>query len=218
MQVKDKIFCHWDLVRFVSEKHLKKDDGTFLTLSVTDGGKLEFMIFLGKDDSNSGYEVRVYKSEASDKYIPNENDNVNRYEENDEYATFGFDKYSAARKFVELLGCMHPEYKKRPVKEISMEKDSMENKLFVQRLTDEQIREFIERYFPRKDRYSYTVDKSKYLYVTVDYNNDYDFIFRLYDYDSEGFSKPGEWIKYLYEVFGEEYKKAYLAECEEVFN
>lgn len=52
MQVQKKIFCHWDLVRFVSEKNLQKDDGTFWTLSVTDGNKLEFMIFLGKDDSN----------------------------------------------------------------------------------------------------------------------------------------------------------------------
>lgn len=88
MQMEKKLFCHWDLVRFVSEEHLKKEDGTFLTLSVTHGDKLELMIFLGKDDSNSDYEVRVYKSEPTDKYIPNENDNVKKYEENDEYATF----------------------------------------------------------------------------------------------------------------------------------
>ena len=86
MQVQKKLCCHWDLVRFVSEKHLQEDDGTFLTLSVTEGNKLELMIFLGKDDSNSGYEVRVYKNEPGDKYVPNENDKVSRYEENDEYA------------------------------------------------------------------------------------------------------------------------------------
>ena len=79
MQVQEKIFCHWDLVRFVSEKTLQKDDGTFWTLSVTDGNKLEFMIFLGKDDSNSCYEVRVYKSEPGDKYVPNKYDKVSRY-------------------------------------------------------------------------------------------------------------------------------------------
>lgn len=118
MQVQKKIFCHWDLVRFVSEKNLQKDDGTFWTLSVTDGNKLEFMIFLGKDDSNSCYEVRVYKSEPGDKYVPNKCDKVSRYEENDEYATFFFDKYEDANCFTEMVGYLHPEYKKRPVQEI----------------------------------------------------------------------------------------------------
>ena len=118
MQVQKKLFCHWDLVRFVSEKYLQKDDGTFLTLSVTDGDKWELMIFLGKDDSNSCYEVRVYKSEASDKYVPNKNDKVSRYEENDEYATFFFDKYEDAHSFTEMVGYLHPEYQKRPVQEI----------------------------------------------------------------------------------------------------
>ena len=118
MQVQEKIFCHWDLVRFVSEKTLQKDDGTFWTLSVTDGNKLEFMIFLGKDDSNSCYEVRDYKSEPGDKYVPNKYDKVSRYEENDEYATFFFDKYEDANSFTEMVGCLHPEYKERPVQEI----------------------------------------------------------------------------------------------------
>jgi len=118
MQVEKKLFCHWDLVRFVSEKHLKQDDGTFFTLSVTDGENFEFMIFLGKDDSNSDYEVRVYKSEPSDKYVPNEYDNVKRYEENDEYASFFFDEYEKALRFVDFLTCIHPEYKVRPIRRI----------------------------------------------------------------------------------------------------
>ena len=45
MQVEKKLFCHWDLVRFVQEERLKEEDGTFWTLSVTDGGKIELMIF-----------------------------------------------------------------------------------------------------------------------------------------------------------------------------
>ena len=118
MQVQEKIFCHWDLVRFVSEKTLQKDDGTFWTLSVTDGNKLEFMIFLGKDDSNSCYEVRVYKSEPGDKYVPNKYDKVSRYEENDEYATFFCEKYKDANSFTEMVECLHPKYKERPVREI----------------------------------------------------------------------------------------------------
>lgn len=121
MQVKDKLFCDWDLVRFVSEQHLIRDDGTFLTLSVVEGKKLELMIFLGKDDSNSGYEVRVYKSEPSDKYVPHEFDNVKRYEENDEYATFFFDEYEQAHSFVDMLGYVHNEYKTRPFREIGVD-------------------------------------------------------------------------------------------------
>ena len=118
MQLQKKLFCHWDLVRFVSEKHLQKDDGTFLTLSVTEGKKLELMIFLGKDDSNSCYEVMVYKNEPGDKYVPNEYDKISRYEENDEYATFFFDKYKDAHGFIQMVGYLHSEYQKRPVREI----------------------------------------------------------------------------------------------------
>lgn len=119
MQVKNKLFCHWDFVQFVSEKYLQQDDGTFLTLSVTEGNEWELMIYLGRDDSNSCYEVRVYKSEPEAKYVRNEYDKVSRYEENDEYATFFFDKYEDALRFTDNIGYLHPEYKKRPYKEIT---------------------------------------------------------------------------------------------------
>ena len=90
MLLKSKLYCHWDLVRFVEEEHLIDNDGKNLTLSVTEGKKVEFMIFLEKEESTSNYEVRVYKASADNNYIPNELDNVFRYEENDEYATFFF--------------------------------------------------------------------------------------------------------------------------------
>ena len=83
-----------------------------MTLSVTDGNKFEFMIFLGKDDSNSCYEVRVYKSEPGDKYVPNEHDKVSRYEENDEYATFFFEEYEDAHRFTDMVGYLLPNTKK----------------------------------------------------------------------------------------------------------
>lgn len=121
MQLENKIYCHWDLVRFLSEEHQIKEDGTFLTLSVIDGKTTELMIFLGKNDSNSCYEVRVYKYKADDKYIPNEHDHVKSYEENDEYATFLFDEYEDAHEFVDNLGYMHSEYKARPVREIEID-------------------------------------------------------------------------------------------------
>ena len=117
MQTQNKLFCHWDLIRFVSEKHLETEEDTFLTLSVTDGRKYELMIFLGKEECSSEYEVRVYKAEPGNKYVPDSYDNVDRYEENDKYATFFFKEFNDARRFTEMVGYAHPEYKKRPVKE-----------------------------------------------------------------------------------------------------
>lgn len=117
MQLEKKIFCHWDLVRFVSKENLKQEDGTFLTLSVTNG-KLEYMMFLGKSDSDSEYEVRIYKSKPNDKYIPNEHDNVKRYEENDEFVTFYFDEYEDAHEFIDWIPYNHCEYKVRPSRPI----------------------------------------------------------------------------------------------------
>lgn len=111
-----KVYCHWDLVRFISEKHLKQEDGSFLTLSVTDGVKYELMIFLGKTDSN--YEVRVYKCESNGKYVPHETDRVKSFEENDECATFFFDKFEDAHEFTDMLGYFHQEYKVRPYRKI----------------------------------------------------------------------------------------------------
>ena len=52
-----KVYCNWDLIRFVSEEVLMQEDGTFLTLSVIKDETTELMIFLGKNDSE--YEVMV---------------------------------------------------------------------------------------------------------------------------------------------------------------
>lgn len=117
MQMNKMLFCHWDFVRLLTEKDLLKKDGTALTLSVTDGKNLEFMIFLEKADNE--YEVRVYKGTPNDKYVPYKFDNVKHYEENDEYATFSFEKFYDALHFVEILGYVHPEYKARPMRKIS---------------------------------------------------------------------------------------------------
>lgn len=114
MNMEKTLYCHWDLVRFVEEKHLKQEDGTFLTLSVTDGDKLEYMIFLGKDDATSEYEVRVYKCKPDDEYVQHEGDDVKHFEENDEYIAFFFDNYDQAHHFVEWLPYWHSEYYVRP--------------------------------------------------------------------------------------------------------
>lgn len=92
---------------------------------------------------------------------------------------------------------------------------------FMERLTDEQIRDFLDRYYPKADRYLYNFFKSKdgYIYVHIDVNYDENtFNITLYDYDSIGCHWHKQWIKYLYEIFGEEYKKAYLEHCAEIFN
>lgn len=118
MQVKNKLFCHWDLVRFITEKQLQKYNGEVLTLSVTDGNDRECMIFLEKAESDLGYEVRVYKKDKNDTYVPNEYDQVRKYEENSEYVTFFFDEYADAIIFISMLDYLHPEYKERPVGKI----------------------------------------------------------------------------------------------------
>lgn len=116
MQLENKILCHWDLVRLIDEEQLIDGVGDFLTLSVSHGESIELMIFLGKSDDDSEYEVRVYKNKPSDKYIPHESDNVLRYEEKDEYATFFFKEYENAREFVDNLAYVHREYHIRPIR------------------------------------------------------------------------------------------------------
>ena len=117
MQLKRKIYCHWDICRFVTEEHLLKDGG--YTLSVTESNKYEIMIFLGKNDDGSGYEVRVYKAHPTDKYVPHEFDNnVTRYEENEEYVAFFFEDYASANEFITLVIHVHKEFRRRPVREI----------------------------------------------------------------------------------------------------
>lgn len=118
MKIEKKLYCHWDLVKFITEEHLIREDETLSTLSVIDGKDTELMIFLGKDESNNDYEVRVYKYSANDKYIPNKNDNIKGYEENDEYATFFFEEFEEAQQFVDYLGYVHKEYKIRPIRKI----------------------------------------------------------------------------------------------------
>ena len=122
MQLDSKVFCHWDIVRFIKEENLLKN-GVFRTLSVTEGNSAELMIFLGKADNDSDYEVRVYKNTPTDKYVPNECDNVKRYEENDDYATFIFEQFDDAHEFVDTLSYRHNEYRVRPITSIASKKE-----------------------------------------------------------------------------------------------
>lgn len=116
MQLERKVYCHWDLVRFVKEDLLKNDDGTLMTLSVTDGAEHEIMLFLGKDDSSSQFEVRIYRCSANQKYIPHQSDHVLSFVKGKEYDTFFFENFNDAIDFLDTLSYRHEEYQMRPFK------------------------------------------------------------------------------------------------------
>jgi hypothetical protein len=96
---------------------------------------------------------------------------------------------------------------------------------FVKRLTDKQIRNFLDELYPRSKRFSYSysysinsLTKEAYVHVSVEHSlNDYSSSYYFADYDSN-ISDPAKWIRYLHSVFGEEYYKAYLAHCANIFD
>ncbi len=106
------------------------------------------------------------------------------------------------------------------------EKQAMFNRIyrgkkqnFIERLTDEQLVSFLEEAFPKSEKYVYSYVRSpENIYVVVNQNmGDCMFNFTLEEFDSIGYRLPDQWLKYLYKVFGEEYKQAYLVECAKVF-
>ena len=117
MDLENKVYCHWDLIRFIREEDLIQD-GKFLTLSVSEGLELELMLFLGKDDTGKFFEVRVYKAEPSQVYVKNVNDKVLFYDENNEYASFQFENYDDALDFLDTISYRHDEFTTRPVRKI----------------------------------------------------------------------------------------------------
>lgn len=119
MQLEPKLYCTCNSLPILKEKALIHN-GIFTTLSLTIYDQVELMLFLGKDDNNSDYEVRVYKSKPTDKYIPNKCDNVKHYEENDEFDTFIFEQFYDARQFLYTLYDRHTEYRVRPAQPINI--------------------------------------------------------------------------------------------------
>ena len=112
MQLTKKVFCDGSRVTLVPEKIIRSNG---YTLSITSGGKKETMVFLGTRKKSAGYEVRVYKNNSDAKYIPHELDNIQAYEENNEFATFIFDNYVAANNFTSSLEYRHKEFMPRPM-------------------------------------------------------------------------------------------------------
>lgn len=118
MKFEKIVYCHWDLVRFVTEENLKSYDSGPMTISVTDSTKKELMIFLGKNDTSDGYEVRVHKCKENGQYVPSDFDRVHEYVAGKDFDTFFFDEYELARDFVDTLPYHHKEYQVRPVRTI----------------------------------------------------------------------------------------------------
>ncbi len=112
MQFENILKCHPAYVHLIVEEDILQCD----CLSLTDEHKTELMIFLGKVYNSSEYEVRIYKKNPTDMYIPCESDtNLKRCEENHEFSSFFFDEFVFARKFINTVREVHPEFKLRPI-------------------------------------------------------------------------------------------------------
>ena len=107
-----RILCDYDLIRFIKEE-IFSINGKFEAVSITQNNK-EILIFIGKNEENSTYEVRIYKCKPEDKYVPHTKDKIKSYKENEEYAEFEFDKFEDAKEFADMIPIYHKEYKTRP--------------------------------------------------------------------------------------------------------
>lgn len=117
MEPKNLVYCHWDLIRFITEEKMIID-GVFRTLSVTAEDVLELRMYLGKTDDGKFYEVRIYKTNPKQIYIHDVKDQILFYDENDEYATFQFEDFKDALDFLSTISYRHPEYRNRPMRKL----------------------------------------------------------------------------------------------------
>ena len=90
---KRKLYCNWDLLRFVVEEQIK--DRCIALYDVIDDIYFEVGIYLYPN--NGLYYVRVYRSDKED-----------------DFDKFIFEDYEKAREFADHLIYEHPEYIKRP--------------------------------------------------------------------------------------------------------
>lgn len=92
-------------------------------------------------------------------------------------------------------------------------------KNFIEPLTEKQLTSFLGKLFPRTGDYvvcAWFKHPTKII-VHVKYKGDRTFKVELEEFAMVGFPGNEEWLKYLYKVFGEGYKQAYLAECAKIF-
>lgn len=93
-------------------------------------------------------------------------------------------------------------------------------KSYVEQLTIEQIEQFLDTQYPEQQGYSYNFFRlNGSIRVHVEQNSDEcSFNFSLREYETDYCNRHKQWIKYLYEVFGEEYKQAYLEYFARIFD
>ena len=115
MQFTNKFYCHFDLLRVRSEDYVQCKKCTLSIIGNFNGKKFEYSIFLGKCENTKGYEVRVYKLNSDDKYVPHQDDNVVDFVETYEDISFFFDDFISAKNFLKSLPYNHIEFKKRPI-------------------------------------------------------------------------------------------------------
>lgn len=100
----------------------------------------------------------------------------------------------------------------------------MENISFIKRLSDEEIREFIESRYPKSRgyeldyfRYTDSLKGASHIYIDVSRDEDnFNLKIRLDDFETSNFSKTA-WVNFLYKKFGDEYHRAYYDQAMAIF-
>lgn len=80
--------------------------------------------------------------------------------------------------------------------------------MFIEKLTKEQLCQFFNKkhltHFMSKDTYN----EVPYLYVSIS-GESMSLNYRLYNFEGSTIPNEGEWRKFLFEIFGNEYKEEY---------
>ena len=80
--------------------------------------------------------------------------------------------------------------------------------MFIEKLRKEQLCEFFNTnnlaYFISKNM----CEEENYLYVSIDWHS-LGVNYRLYDFEGSTISNENEWRKFLYKIYGEEYRQEY---------
>ena len=118
MIMNKKIYCYIGITKAIKKKALCVDKNYYSFFTIINKVKMQLMIYLGRDDYDTCFEVKVIKSSPSDKYIPHECDPVSWFSEKDEYVSFYFDVFEYAVEFVNTFFERHKELSKRPMQKI----------------------------------------------------------------------------------------------------
>lgn len=90
--------------------------------------------------------------------------------------------------------------------------------MFIEKLSDEQMCAFLKKMYPKYHFSFYRYKENIEVSVTNcnSLPDDYTWNERYTDFEST--RNESKWIKYLAEIFGQEYKDAYLKDCSKIFD